>query len=157
MNKKLFFLSLLCITSITQCMKDNRFEFSLTTPDNRVELVGKLALSCPDIMYPYYHENHRFAFDSQHLQLKNWQGVSINGYSFLGFAAIAIHVFPFSQALNGNTKYPKYASYDERKDFIKALLARGFKPTDKDRELAFIIEKEENMLRDDGKSDLLDE
>lgn len=153
MNKKLFFLSLLVITTATQCMENNSEEFSLTAPDKRFELVSKLMLACPNIKYPYYHENHTCAIDVFCSEVKVWQGVSINGYSFLGFAAIAINVFPSLEM----QKYPEYAPYDDRKDFIKTLMLRGFKPTNKDRELAFMVEKEARILRHDGKSDLFDE
>src|SRR5437764_3078123 len=134
-NKKLFFLSFLCITIATQCMETNDSEFTLNSPENRHELMSKLTVACPAITYPYYHENHSFALSDHYPKVKAYNGVDINGYSMLGFAAIAIKNYPSSGFKPGTTIYPEYAPYADRKKFIQALCKNGWKPTTKDREL----------------------
>ena len=157
-NKKLFFLSLLFITAATHCMEKNNSEFTLNSPDSRNESILKLIKAYPNIVYPYYRENHNFALMDYYYysNIKPSKGISINGYSFIGFAAMAITVHPSEEVETGAKKYPEYAPYDDRKNFIKALLKRGWKPTQKDRELALSVEKEEGIKSFNGRSDLLD-
>lgn len=157
-NKKLLFLSLLFTTAATRCMETNNAKFTLNSLDNRHKLMSKLTGACPAIIYPYYHENHRLALGNNYSDVKACQGVAINGYSMLAFAAIAIKVYPSrDNQMNSPTTYPEYAPYADRKNLIKALLSDGWKPTKKDRELALIIEREERIITFGGKSDLLDQ
>ena len=155
-NKKLLFLSLLFTTAATRCMETNNAEFTLNSLDNRHKLMDKLTGACPAIIYPYYHENHSFALGQHYSKVKACKGVAINGYSMLGFAAIAIKVYPSLDAEWHTTTYPEYAPYEDRKNLIKALLSDGWKPTKKDRELALIVEEEAGIITINDRSDLLD-
>ena len=154
-NKKLFFLSLLLMGFALHCMEKNNAKFTLNSPDNRLELASQLVEDCDTLIYPFYHENHNFAL-GHYSKIEPCKEINIHGYSFLGFAAIAIKAYPSIDAKWHTSTYPEYAPYADRKKFIKTLREHGWKPTQKDRELALIVEKEAGIIHNDGRSDLFD-
>jgi hypothetical protein len=154
-NKKLFFLSFLLMSFALHCMEKNNTEFTLNLPNNRIELASKLVEDYDPLIYPFYCENHGFAL-GHYSKIEPFKEANFNGYSFLGFAAIAIKVYPSKAFKADTTKYPEYAPYADRKNLIMALRERGWKPTRKDRELALIVEKEENIISFNDRSDLFD-
>lgn len=155
-SKKIFFLSFLLLTPIIQCMKvekKNKDEkFKLVSNDTiDLDKTTNFTSVVPDLGLVFFQENHCHV--ENHLsELEKHRETNINGYSFLGFAAIAIHVYPEDLL----QKYPKLAPYEDRKKMVKILLNHGFEPTPQDRELALIVEKQEGINYINGKSDLFD-
>jgi len=137
-------------------METNNSKFTLNSPENRLELASKLVEDCETLIYPFYRENHGLALNSHYSRIEALKGKDISGYSVLGFAAIAIKIYPSKAFKPDITIYPEHAPYDDRKKFIKALRERGWKPTPKDIELALIVEKEAGIISHNGRSDLFD-
>lgn len=134
--------------------------FSLNSPNNRIDLAVKLAEKFPHLEYPLYQKNHKHTYKKDWHKVKIDKNLTIRGYSLIGFATMALQenrstTLGFDQEYYEN--YLDYTPYHVRKKFIKILRNRGVKITDKDRELAFIMEKEEGITSRNGKSHLLNE
>ena len=153
--KKIFFLSFFLIPITTYCMEVKEVNLSKMKPIERQDFLDYNNHSFMDTNYigiPYFYENHHEDFVKLHE--KELKKINFHGYSALGIAAIAIKVYSLPDK---NKENFDEAPYNEKKAFIQKLLECGFKPTQKDRELALQVELEADIIHSNNKSDLLGE
>lgn len=160
-NKKLFLLVILVLLPVvTQCMKRDFSKISsspsktatiLETKRDEVILYNYTNPS-PHAELALYQNNHQLALlgCKDMIYLNQYKNVFVNGYSFLGLAAMSIHFKmpiimrpPFAGPENNFSI--RDAFYHEKDPFIQKLLELKFKPTPDDKKIA-CIEKWERCL-----------
>ena len=146
-------LLILVLPVVTQCMKRDLSKITSSPPkttkilqsERDTVILYNSSNPSPYMELALYQQNHQLTLTGckDMIFLNQYKNVFVNGYSFLGLAAMSIHFKipaimrpPFASPENNFSI--RDALHHEKDSFIQKLLTLGFAPTPEDKKIARI-------------------